>query len=160
MSRTAVSPPLVLILLILSTPLVVSLFVPSLPPLHAINQANWDAAIRKGTLLFQQLQSGCYPDTQNPIDREGLEAIGFTIHAEDQTNDWPPTFVKRSAMETKEVKMFKWTETEDAYWRARVDRECMALFTSILTPSVHRFQVPSMHVCLLLYVIECRFMLR
>ncbi|KAL8915424.1 MAG: hypothetical protein Q9172_006872 [Xanthocarpia lactea] len=80
---------------------------------------NWDAAIRKGTILFQQLQSGCYPDTQNPIDREGLEAIGFTIRGEDQTNDWPPTFVKRSAMETKEVKMFKWTETEDAYWRAR-----------------------------------------
>ncbi|KAL8915043.1 MAG: hypothetical protein Q9171_000483 [Xanthocarpia ochracea] len=123
MSRTAVSPPLVLIFLIVSTPLIFSLFVPSLPPLHAINQANWDAAIRKGTLLFQQLQSGCYPDTQNPIDRKGLEAIGFTIRAEDQTNDWPPTFVKRSAMETKEVKMFKWTETEDAYWRARTETD-------------------------------------
>ena len=47
----------------------------------------WQSAVRKGTLLYQKLQSGCYPDKPNPVDLATLYALGWSL---DEDDEWPP----------------------------------------------------------------------
>ncbi|KAL8654311.1 MAG: hypothetical protein Q9226_003486 [Calogaya cf. arnoldii] len=92
-----------------------------LPISQGANDAKWRLAVAKGTKLFDQLQSGCYPDTINPINFEGLEAIGFRIGT-DQKSQWPPQFQETSVFAISQVNKFKWTSRQAAYWRTSVDR--------------------------------------
>ncbi|KAI4251792.1 MAG: hypothetical protein L6R42_008231 [Xanthoria sp. 1 TBL-2021] len=92
-----------------------------LPPLQATGDLNWARAVVKGNRLLEQLQSGCYPDTINPIDLEGLRAIGFRI-GDDERSRWPPNFQETSAFAAGQVTRFKWTARQKAYWRTSVDR--------------------------------------
>lgn len=94
-----------------------------LPPLQATGDVNWARAVVKGNRLLEQLQSGCYPDTINPIDLEGLRAIGFRI-GDDERSRWPPNFQETSAFAAGQVTRFKWTARQKAYWRTSVDRLC------------------------------------
>ncbi|KAL8972227.1 MAG: hypothetical protein Q9197_002870 [Variospora fuerteventurae] len=100
-------------------PAAVALYVPSLPATG--DKDLWAVAVAKGTSLFQQLESGCYPDTINPIDREGLRAIGFRIGTNEQSQ-WPPIFQKRSVFTTGQMRQFNWAEKEPAYWKTSVER--------------------------------------
>lgn len=133
MARMVICPLIIVCLLLVLTPLTVTLYVPSL---YANSDANWALAVRKGTKLFAQMQSGCYPDDPKPLTRESLEAIGFSI-GEDPATQWPPIFHKESFFETSQVKRFKWTEKEDAYWSTSVDRYCTV---SLLLHILHQFR--------------------
>ncbi|KAL8963129.1 MAG: hypothetical protein Q9193_000564 [Seirophora villosa] len=83
---------------------------------------NWHAAVTRGKRLFDQLQSGCSPDAINPIDREGLRAIGFRIGT-DEGSRWPPVFKERSIFTSTQMKWFRWSDgLAPAYWRTSVDR--------------------------------------
>lgn len=89
---------------------------------------DWHAAVTKGTQLFNQLQSGCSPDAINPIDREGLRAIGFRIGT-DEGSQWPPKFMGRSIFTSTQTKWFRWSDdAAPAYWRTSVDRFCKSSF--------------------------------
>ena len=109
--------------------LLISVAAPPPPILLSENDANWAAAVNKGTKLFQQLQSGCYPDKTNPLDREALSAIGYRITGrDDQGSAWPPIFGRDSSLPVSIVRMFKWTENEKAYWNAIIRRDCKTSF--------------------------------
>ena len=49
-----------------------------------IRDESWDTAVRKGTVLFQQLQSGCFPERKNPITLSDL------MRDQWQLRGWPP----------------------------------------------------------------------
>ncbi|KAI4271512.1 MAG: hypothetical protein LQ337_005956 [Flavoplaca oasis] len=91
------------------------------PRIQATNEGAWERAVAKGTVLFQQLESGCYPDAVNPIDLEALRAIGFHI-GNDAKSHWPPVFQETSAFPPGEARRFSWTTAQQAYWRTSVDR--------------------------------------
>lgn len=119
MTRTASLHPVSLSLLIGFIASTTALFLPPLRP----PGADWARAVTKGTRLAQQMQSGCYPDTIDPIDLNGLIAIGFRI-GDDEKSRWPPTFGEASAFSTSQLFRFKWTARQKAYWRTSVDRLC------------------------------------
>ncbi|KAL8851601.1 MAG: hypothetical protein Q9198_011063, partial [Flavoplaca austrocitrina] len=118
MTRAAKSHLLSLYLLISSITCTTAL---SAPRIQATNEVIWERALAKGTVLYQQLESGCYPDTVNPIDLEGLKAIGFHIGS-DEKSYWPPKFQEKSAFSPGESHRFKWTTAQQAYWKTSVDR--------------------------------------
>ncbi|KAI4101515.1 MAG: hypothetical protein LQ339_005012 [Xanthoria mediterranea] len=117
MTKTATLHPVSLSLLIGFIASTTALFLPPLRP----TEADWAHAVTKGTRLAQQMQSGCYPDTINPIHLDGLIAIGFRI-GDDEKSRWPPTFEEASAFAPSQLSRFKWTARQKAYWRTSVDR--------------------------------------
>lgn len=40
----------------------------------------WRDAVRKGSILYDQMNSGCFPDKQNPITYPELLAQGWTVN--------------------------------------------------------------------------------
>lgn len=119
MTKSASLHPIALYLLIAFIASTTALF---LPPLRS-TEADWARAVTKGTRLVQQMQSGCYPDTVNPVDLDALIAIGFRIGDDDKSR-WPPTFEDASAFAPSQLSRFKWTARQKAYWRTNVDRLC------------------------------------
>lgn len=108
------------------------------PRIQATNEGAWERAVAKGTVLFQQLESGCYPDAVNPIDLEALRAIGFHI-GNDAKSHWPPVFQETSAFPPGEARRFSWTTAQQAYWRTSVDRVCKCLKLVTLHTSICLF---------------------
>lgn len=135
--------PLVLFFLILvSSPCVISIAVPSTSRLTN-HDASWDLAIREGSRLSQQLESGCYPDT-NPLNLGALLAIGFRFGDEwhEEEHIWPPVFKVHSGFESEVVKFLKWTEKGEAYWTVGVFRMCtslISLFQSYASQSLYKY---------------------
>lgn len=68
----------------LTTPFTACLSIPSHNP--TFNNTNWSIAVGKGTVLYQQLQSGRFPDKQHSITLEDLMAEKWHFRPE-----WPPT---------------------------------------------------------------------
>lgn len=119
MTRTASLHPISLSLLIGFIASTTALFRPPWRP----TEADWARAVTKGSRLVQKMQSGCYPDTVNPIDLDALIAIGFRI-GDDEKSRWPPTFEEASVFAPSQLFRFKWTARQKAYWRTSVDRLC------------------------------------
>ena len=92
--------------------------------------ASWALAIRKGSMLFHELESGCYPDKVHPINLGDLLAIGFHI-GDDNQRRWPPTFKAKSGFDSDVVKFLKWTERIGAFYTAEVRRTCTSLIFAL-----------------------------
>lgn len=89
----------------------------------------WAIAVRKGTTYFDYMETGCYPDKSNPLDKDDLEALGWQI-------SWPP---KLGRFDTQWIdgdafEKFGWMDPEEgAFWSNEVRRDCESL--SLLLPS-------------------------
>lgn len=125
--RAAMLSFVLFFLILVSSPCVLSISVPSASRLTD-GDASWDLAIRKGSMLFHELQSGCYPDKVNPLNLKALLAVGFHI-GDEKERRWPPTFKARSGFEAEVVKFLKWTEKDGAFWTAGVWRTCTSLIS-------------------------------
>ncbi len=44
------------------------------PSASSIGDENWTTAVRKGSILYEQLQSGCFPEDVNPVTLADLQA--------------------------------------------------------------------------------------
>ncbi|KAL8950684.1 MAG: hypothetical protein Q9222_003294 [Ikaeria aurantiellina] len=106
-----------LLLILIESRLVLSLYVPSV----RVADANWNAAVEKGSRVLEELAKGCYPDTVDPITREDLVAIGYQI-GNDDISRWPPTWGMPSTWDELAIKMFKWTVKQNGYWKTSINR--------------------------------------
>ncbi|KAG7008310.1 hypothetical protein G7Y79_00006g019300 [Physcia stellaris] len=110
----------VFFLVLVSSPYVHSISVPSASRLTD-DEASWALAVRKGSMLYHELQGGCYPDKVHPLNIDELWAIGFH-NGGDKERRWPPTFTARSGFDPELVKFFKWTEKAGAFWSTDIWR--------------------------------------
>lgn len=67
--------------------------------------------LHKGTLRWQQLQSGCFPDNENPETVESLQADNWQFT--DQESRWPPQADEDRRFPDRVTDFFGWTEDED-----------------------------------------------
>ena len=89
-------------------------------PLNASLYEIWKNAVRRGSLLYDQMQSGCFPDKQNPITLSELRAQSWegadTTGLEPQ---WPPRpELPRLSGSVAKI-MTDWTKGDD-YYRVRL----------------------------------------
>ena len=120
MTLTFAQYPLLISLLFTSLS---TIFAISLPPPSSVgSDLDWKTAVHRGTTLYQQLESGCYPDVVNPITRDQLLAIGFEF-GDDEASTWPPIFNTQRVFDEAVVKAMKWTIGKD-YWTSSCKRYC------------------------------------
>ena len=67
----------------------------------------WSTAVRKGTLLYRQLQSGCFPDIERPITLGQLIKQGWYFT---EPGTWPPTLGYSTFFSEFEERTFGWTD--------------------------------------------------
>lgn len=79
----------------------------------ASNDANWDAVVQRGILRWQQLQSGCFPDKENPETVESLQADNWQFT--DEESRWPPQAEEDRGFAEPVTEFFGWTEDGDYY---------------------------------------------
>lgn len=105
-------------------------------PLNASLDEIWKNAVRRGSVLYDQMQSGCFPDKQNPVTFSELRAQGWELG--DTTSpqpQWPPRpqlpFISGSVAKI----MTDWTKGND-YYRVRLWHKIGMFFYPLeLTPS-------------------------
>ena len=102
----------------------------------------WFTAISKGTILYRQLQSGCYPDKQNPITRVQLVAKGWSI-GEDDISEWPPRFDYQYAFRNFVMETMRWTRNKH-YWT-----------TGLWTGDGNRFLLYPCFTLVKVYILKC-----
>ncbi|KAL8906148.1 MAG: hypothetical protein Q9171_006391 [Xanthocarpia ochracea] len=100
----------------------VSLFAPSIStptdtPISN-NNPNWTIAVQKGTVLYAQLQSRCFPDRIKPMTVESLQADKW-----DFTVPWPPPAESLTIFPIFVARMFGWTISDKDYYVEDVGRE-------------------------------------
>lgn len=71
-------------------------------------------AINKGTYLYRQLQSGCFPDIDNAVTFQDLIAHGWTM---DGTGGsvWPPVKDHWEGFSQFVIRTMGWTDNSDYY---------------------------------------------
>ena len=67
----------------------------------------WSTAVRKGTLLYRQLQSGCFPDIERPITLGQLIKQGWYFT---EPGTWPPSLGYSTFFSEFEERTFGWTD--------------------------------------------------
>ena len=82
--------------------------------LNAANDKNWRTAVRKGKIYWEQLQSGCYPDKQNPATLEELFSKGYSF-SEAYGRPWPPDRGSSLVFEHDVFETLGWTEDRDFF---------------------------------------------
>ena len=116
-------------------------------PLNASLDEMWKNAVRKGSLLYDQMQSGCFPDKEDPITFSELRAQGWEIG--DGTSPrplWPPRpelpFISSSIART----MTEWTQGED-YDRVRIWHRIGMSFQPLeMSPSIIKNSSSRIHL--------------
>ncbi|KAL8699432.1 MAG: hypothetical protein Q9224_001411, partial [Gallowayella concinna] len=83
-------------------------FIPASVTLYTASDRDFAVALQKGTRLLEKLESGCEPDTVNPVDIEALRAVGYRIGT-DEKSQWPPEFNERSVFTPDQAQRFKWS---------------------------------------------------
>ena len=91
-----------------------SKFVYALPSnISFSNDSEWVKAVRKGATLFQQLQSGCYPDKQGP-------SVNDLLASRWSFAGWPPMAEPLPIFTRSTAQRFQWTTGRD-YFRVDAD---------------------------------------
>lgn len=81
------------------------------PTISVIGDATWITAVRKGTHLYQQMQSGCYPEKSNPASIADLLAGGWEF-----IPPWPPTKGVLTIFPPFVASYFGWTHGKDFFY--------------------------------------------
>ena len=78
------------------------------------NSNIWSIAVQKGTLLYQQLLSGCFPDKEHPISFEDLLAQGW-LFGDAHDHSWPPALEKPWGFSPYVRRIMGWSGGEEYY---------------------------------------------
>lgn len=81
------------------------------PSSSSIGDENWITAVRKGTILYERLQSGCFPESANPITVADLLAGEW-----DFLPRWPPPRESLDGFTDFVADTFGWTDGKDYYY--------------------------------------------
>ncbi|KAL9598711.1 MAG: hypothetical protein Q9219_004324 [cf. Caloplaca sp. 3 TL-2023] len=75
----------------------------------------WTDAVRRGSILYDQMRTGCFPDKQEPITYDELLAQGWTVNdASGPAIQFPP--IPRPPDYSESVKkIMPWTKGDDYY---------------------------------------------
>ena len=76
------------------------------------HEDTWSTAVRKGTVLYKQLQSGCFPDIEHPVTLGQLIKQGWHFP---EPGTWPPTLGYSNFFSEFEERTFGWTGGVDYY---------------------------------------------
>ena len=106
-------------------PQAASLSLPSNP--SSTHDENWATAVRKGTVLYEQLQSGRFPDRETPVTVADLLAGRWEL------TGWPPQAEPVSVFSPGLARLLGWTmglNQEDYYTidAGRAGMYCYTLF--------------------------------
>ena len=82
---------------------------------QGIDDHDWSIAVRKGHLLYQNMQSGCFPDKKNPITLAQLEAQGWTFSegTKSEPSFWPPNLSSWEGFSKSVVMKMGWSLSKD-----------------------------------------------
>ena len=85
------------------------------------NDENWATAVRKGTVLYQQLQSGRFPDRKNLVTVADLLAGRWEL------TNWPPEAEPVNVFSPALARLFGWTSewNQDDYYTVEAGRAGM-----------------------------------
>lgn len=85
------------------------------PPKNASMEEIWRDAVRRGSILYDQMQSGCFPDKRNPITFSELVAQNWTVNdAAGPEIQFPPR-PQPPHFSPSVAKMMPWTKGNDYY---------------------------------------------
>ena len=101
----------------------------------------WANAVRKGTTYFHYMETGCYRDKSNPLDKDDLEAAGWEIR-------WPPKLERfnNAWISDDFFEKFGWRDPEEgAFCSNEVRRDCESLF--LLLPLSSRRRQCDVVIC-------------
>ena len=103
---------------IISITLVVISITPSLArslPTNSTWEEVWRDAVRKGGILYDQMQSGCFPDKQNPIKFSELLAQGWTVNDKSGPEIQFPPDLTSPFLAGSVKRVLPWTQGDDYY---------------------------------------------
>lgn len=101
------------------------------PSASSIGDENWTTAVRKGSILYEQLQSGCFPEDVNPVTLADLQAGEW-----DFLPPWPPTGSFLDGFTPFVARTFGWTRGKDYYYE-EVYRKKVFPFQGLIARLLH-----------------------
>ena len=84
---------------------------------QGIDEHDWSTTVHKGNILYQKLQSGCFPDKRDPVTLTQLEARGWTFSevTRSGSSSWPPGLSSWEGFSKSVVMKMGWSLSKDYF---------------------------------------------
>lgn len=89
------------------------------PPRSKPTNEDWKIAILKGTSLYQQLHSGCFPNVKEPVTVAKLVARGWALDGTGGSR-WLPVIDYSDGFSQIVIIIKRWTDNSDFYIKGSI----------------------------------------